>query len=94
MSSPILFCLGGIIMVKTIAEKILTGEDKTEVYYRGKTIIAPVKMIEFLNEIESICRKHNLSIAHEDNQGGFIIQEYKDGNMEWLSYAELDIKLD
>jgi len=42
---------------------------------------------EFLKDIEFICKKHNKSIAHEDYQGGFIIEEYDEDNIEWLNAA-------
>ena len=31
-----------------------------------------------------MCQKHGLSITHEDEYGGFIIDEYKPENIEWL----------
>ena len=42
---------------------------------------------DFLNEIENICKKYNLSIGHEDSHGGFIIEDYDDSNIEWLKDA-------
>ena len=48
----------------------------------------------FLSEIEAICRKYDLSIAHEDNQGAFIIQRYKNSNMIWLKAASREITED
>ena len=43
----------------------------------------------FLNEIESVCKKHNMSLGHEDNHGAFLISEYSDENIEWLKEARL-----
>jgi hypothetical protein len=42
---------------------------------------------DFLNEIENICKKYNLSISHEDSHGGFIIEDYDYSNIEWLKDA-------
>ena len=30
----------------------------------------------FYDEIDSVCKKYNLSISHEDSQGSFIIENY------------------
>lgn len=42
----------------------------------------------FLEEIKEVCKKHNLSIAHEDSQGAFVIEEYDEHNLEWLLAAD------
>ena len=44
----------------------------------------PKEMEDFLNDIKTICKKHNLSIAHEDYHGAFLIEEYDEDNIEWL----------
>jgi hypothetical protein len=41
----------------------------------------------FFNELDAVCNKFQLSIAHEDNQGAFIIQAYSPNNMKWLRDA-------
>ena len=56
----------------------------------GDIIEMPNEIILFLLEIEKVCKKHGFSISHEDVEGGFIIQEYKDSNMEWLKSAMKD----
>lgn len=48
------------------------------------------KVEQFLNDIEAVCKKHELSIAHEDIGGAFIIAEYSDTNMRWLREALVD----
>lgn len=48
----------------------------------------------FLNELEVLCRKYDISIAHEDTQGGFIIQRYKHSNMIWLKAATRELVQD
>ena len=42
----------------------------------------------FLDEFESLCKKHDVSIGHEDCHGAFIIEKYDDWNIEWLRQAE------
>ena len=47
----------------------------------------PKEMENFLNDIKMICKKHNLSISHEDYHGTFLIEEYNEDNVEWLFCA-------
>lgn len=56
----------------------------------GDIIEMPNEMMSFLLEIEKVCKKHGFSISHEDIHGGFIIQEYKYSNIEWLKSAMKD----
>ena len=50
----------------------------------------PTEILNFFDEIEEVCKKHNISIGHEDTQGSFIIyQEYDEDIMKWLRYASL-----
>ena len=48
------------------------------------------KREEFLNDIIEVYKKHNLSLAHEDIEGAFVIQDYKEKNIEWLKQAYFD----
>ncbi len=41
----------------------------------------------FLDEIEAVCRKHVMSISHEDMHGAFIIEDFDDDDMKWLRNA-------
>lgn len=52
-------------------------------YNENKTI-DKIITIQFLNEIELVCQKYNLSISHEDKEGSFIIESYSDKNIMWL----------
>ena len=38
----------------------------------------------FLSELVAVCRRHGLSLGHEDSQGAFVIHEYSDDNIDWL----------
>jgi len=42
---------------------------------------------QFINDVLLICAQHNLSIAHEDTQGAFIIEPFKTKNTQWLKEA-------
>lgn len=52
-----------------------------------KKYIENNKIDKFLEEIESISKKYDLSISHEDTQGGFEIEKYKESNIDWLKSA-------
>jgi len=44
----------------------------------------------FFDAIEAVCRRHNVSISHEDGHGGFIIEAFDSDNMDWLRAATDD----
>ena len=39
---------------------------------------------KFVEEIEAVCIKHNLTISHEDMHGAFVIEEFNPENIQWL----------
>ena len=41
----------------------------------------------FMKEYEELCVKYGLSLSHEDCEGGFIIDEYNQENVEWVKAA-------
>ena len=42
----------------------------------------------FLDEIIEVCKKHGLSISHEDEQGAFLIEDYdEEMYSNWLRQA-------
>lgn len=53
-----------------------------------------VKMSEeirsFLIEYEELCRKHNITLSHEDGHGAFLIDDFSESNIEWVSQASDD----
>ena len=44
---------------------------------------------KFINDIIEVYKRHGLSLAHEDEQGAFIVQEFKEDNIGWLRQALL-----
>ena len=38
----------------------------------------------FLTEYNAICKKYNISLAHEDKEGSFIFCEYDEENIDWV----------
>lgn len=41
----------------------------------------------FLSEVLALCRKHGLSISHEDRGGAFVVVRLNTYDEEWLSQA-------
>lgn len=41
----------------------------------------------FLADVEAVCRKHGFSLSHEDGQGAFEVEEFRESNIEWLKDA-------
>ena len=38
----------------------------------------------FLRDLAKVCRKHNLSLSHEDGHGAFIVTNYRTLYENWL----------
>jgi len=47
---------------------------------------------EFLDELENLYHKYGLSLAHQDNQGAFIIQKFNPDNVVWVRAASREAK--
>jgi hypothetical protein len=45
----------------------------------------------FIEDVKKACKKHGLSISHEDGWGAFIIETYLESNIEWLEGAKIEI---
>lgn len=44
----------------------------------------------FLDEIEAVCRKHGMSLGHEDSHGAFIVYTNVDETIiKWLKEASV-----
>lgn len=52
----------------------------------GKNVENP-RVDAFLREIVDVCKRHKMSLAHEDTQGAFIIHGLRELNLEWLLNA-------
>lgn len=59
---------------------------------KSEEIETPEEVINFLNEIDNISKKYNLSISHEDGHGAFIIERYDNFNIRWLKECLLNIE--
>lgn len=56
----------------------------------NKFIEIPEKQVKFMEEIEEICKKYDLSISHEDGHGAFEIDSFNQDNIEWLKAAHIN----
>lgn len=54
---------------------------------KGTFVETPIEMINFLNELDNLCKKYDLSISHEDSHGAFIIERYDKNNISWIQDA-------
>lgn len=59
---------------------------------KSEEIETPEEVINFLNEIDNISKKYNLSLSHEDSHGAFIIERYDNYNIRWLKDCLLNIE--
>lgn len=41
----------------------------------------------FLADVIAVCKKHGMSISHEDHHGGFVIERFDESTAEWLLQA-------
>ncbi len=55
--------------------------------WNGKEFAEDSKIDLFLEDVKEVCKKHGLSISHEDWHGCFEIEEYSDKNIKWLFNA-------
>lgn len=53
------------------------------------TRVEDERVEEFLQAIIEVCRKYGLSLSHEDAHGGFIVENYRKENIEWLLAAAI-----
>jgi len=52
------------------------------------------KVDAFLADIHEICKKHGFCIEHEDQHGGFIIEQYdSEKDFEWLGAAAIGMTI-
>ena len=45
---------------------------------QNKEIDAPWNVERFMEQVSRLCKEYNLSLAHEDRHGAFVIEEYKE----------------
>jgi 16S rRNA U516 pseudouridylate synthase RsuA-like enzyme len=55
-------------------------------------IESPQNVEDFLAAVEELCRKHRLSITHEDGHGAFIITDLNKNNIKNFNGAHISIR--
>ncbi len=45
------------------------------------------KLANLMEAIIRLCKQNGVSLSHEDSHGGFIFEEYKERNADWLRDA-------
>lgn len=63
-------------------------EDKNSIITEDN---CPNNIKSFFDDLIRISQKYNISIAHEDSQGAFILEKYKKENIDWIHCAHLSI---
>jgi hypothetical protein len=46
------------------------------------------KRREFLKKLRALCEQHGISIAHEDGNGAFLLEDFSEKTMRWLEQAD------
>lgn len=75
---------------KFLIDKILKEDYAHEVTWsrdKGEYVKTPIDMIEFFRGFESLCKKYNLTLSHEDGHGGFEIEPYDEKTLRWIFNA-------
>lgn len=68
----------------------LSAAMRTAIYHKLQeeaphlTPLQPAKLKAFVAEILKVCRKHNISIGHEDDHGAFEFHGYEPLYDQWL----------
>lgn len=58
---------------------------------KKQRIETPEKIKKFFIEYEELCRKHGVSLSHEDYHGSFIVEEFSTDNIDWVKDAYMNI---
>jgi hypothetical protein len=53
-------------------------------HWNGYDHIKAPEIDRFIDEVVEVCRRHGLSISHEDHHGAFEITEISETKIEWL----------
>lgn len=54
---------------------------------------APHHIKCFYRELIALYKKYGISISHEDSQGGFIIENYNEHNVDWILDADIKARV-
>lgn len=65
---------------------------KIKKHWNGTSHEVNSKIDDFVAEIAKISKRHGMSISHEDGHGCFVIEDFKQSNIEWLEEASDNTK--
>jgi hypothetical protein len=68
-------------------DKMLRGKCQSEWPYKYVGDVENAAVDSFLTEVIEVCRKHGMSISHEDRHGSFEVVAFNDGDVDWLMCA-------
>lgn len=51
---------------------------------RERGVVENPAVDAFLEEIAPVCKKHGMSLGHEDQHGSFLVEDHDESNIEWL----------
>lgn len=55
-------------------------------------VITKKKAAAFKREVVEVCRKHGISISHQDNHGAFMLEELSEDLIRWFMQARPDVR--
>ena len=61
------------------------------IYNSGQRMPVPEKVQKFFDELQDLCRKHDMDITHEDHQGCFILTPYEEGPVLHVNNTYLEL---
>ena len=67
---------------------MLKNEDDPQMKYYLEEYKIEKQREDFLHDLVNLCYMHGLSLAHEDIEGGFLIHQYNDKDVNWLLNAK------
>lgn len=56
-------------------------------FRNGKLAEPDPAVTAFLNDLEDLCRKHGMSLSHQDTEGAFVIEDFNPKRLAWLRAA-------
>lgn len=75
---------------KNIADESQKKLARDKYYKATLTLQKQLKVDDFLKEVVEVCKKHGLSIGHEDIHGAFTVEKYSEDLKKWLLAAHDD----
>lgn len=56
--------------------------------WRFRRTLNETNISAFMDGYEALCKKHKLSLSHEDGHGAFLIQDFDPENVKWVRNAQ------